>query len=131
MVQLSTQPFDLTARKFHQAACVLFLALAFVIGPAAGRWLVALIGLVLLAGRYWWPADIFRQLVWRVLEPAGLLRRREVQEDHTTRRVARVLPVEHTVRNRLAAQRRQQAAAFVRQDGSTVVLRDIRHSRGL
>ena len=91
MIQLSTQTFDLTARKFHQAACVLILALAFVLGPAAGRWLVALIGLVLLAGRYWWPADIFRQLVWRVLEPAGLLRRREVQEDHTTRRVARLL----------------------------------------
>src|SRR2546421_8637216 len=91
MVQLSTQPLDLTARKFHQAACVLILALAFVLGPAAGRWLVALVGVVLLAGRYWWPADIFRQLVWRVLEPAGLLRRREVQEDHTTRRVARVL----------------------------------------
>jgi Domain of unknown function (DUF4395) len=91
VIQLSTQTFDLTARKFHQAACVLVLALAFVLGPAAGRWLVALIGLVLLAGRYWWPADIFRQLVWRVLEPAGILRRREVQEDHATRRVARVL----------------------------------------
>jgi dolichol kinase len=90
-MQASTQSFDVTARKFHQAACVLVLAVAFVLGAPVGRWLVALIGLVLLAGRYWWPADVFRQLVWRVLEPAGLLRRREVQEDHETRRVARVL----------------------------------------
>ena len=42
-------------------------------------------------GGYWWPADIFRQLVWRVLEPAGLLQRRDVAEDHDTRRIARVL----------------------------------------
>ena len=90
-MQASAQTFDVTARKFHQAACVLVLAVAFVLGAAVGRWLVALVGLVLLAGRYWWPADVFRQLVWRVLEPAGLLRRREVQEDHETRRVARVL----------------------------------------
>ena len=87
----SGHSYDRTARKFHQAACVLVLALAFVTGPAAGRWLVALIGIVLAAGRYWWPADIFRQLAWRVLEPAGILPRREVQEDHATRRVARVL----------------------------------------
>jgi hypothetical protein len=90
-MQASAQTFDVTARKFHQAVCVLVLAIAFVLGAPVGRWLVALIGLVLLAGRYWWPADVFRQLVWRVLEPAGLLRRREVQEDHETRRVARVL----------------------------------------
>jgi len=29
--------------------------------------------------------------VWRVLEPAGILRRDEVHEDHETRRIARVL----------------------------------------
>lgn len=85
------QMYDVTARKAHQALCVLFLAIAFVIGAGAGRWLVMLVGLILAAGRYWWPADVFRQLVWRVLEPAGLLRRREVQEDHATRGVARVL----------------------------------------
>ncbi len=90
-MHVSTQTFDVTARKFHQAMCVLILAVAFVLGNATGRWLVALVGIVLLAGRYWWPADIFRQLVWRALEPAGLLKRREVQEDHETRRVARVL----------------------------------------
>jgi hypothetical protein len=42
-------------------------------------------------GRFWWPADVFRQLTWRVLEPAGVLRRREVREDHEVRRVARVI----------------------------------------
>jgi hypothetical protein len=90
-MQQPSQAFDVTARKVHQAACVVILALAFVLGPDIGRWLVLLIGLVLLVGRYWWPADLFRQLVWRVLEPAGLLSRHEIQEDHDTRRVARVL----------------------------------------
>ena len=90
-MQHSAQAFDVTARKFHQAACVLFLAAAFVLGSPAGSWLVTLVGLVLLVGRFWWPADLFRQLVWRVLEPAGLLTRRERAEDHTTRRTARVL----------------------------------------
>ena len=32
-----------------------------------------------------------RQLVWRVLEPAGILKRDDVAEDHETRRIARVL----------------------------------------
>jgi hypothetical protein len=45
----------------------------------------------MLAGRFWWPADVVRQLVWRVLEPAGILKRDDVHEDHETRRIARVL----------------------------------------
>jgi hypothetical protein len=45
----------------------------------------------MLLGRFWWQADVFRQLTWRVLEPHGLLRRRELHEDHETRRIARVL----------------------------------------
>jgi len=32
-----------------------------------------------------------RQAVWRVLEPAGILKRDDVQEDHETRRIARIL----------------------------------------
>ena len=32
-----------------------------------------------------------RQLVWRVLEPAGILKRDDVREDHETRRIARIL----------------------------------------
>lgn len=83
--------FDVTARKVHQWVCVALLAAGFVLGTSIGIWLVALVGVVMLAGRFWWPADIFRQLTWRVLEPAGIVRRREVQEDHDTRRVARIL----------------------------------------
>jgi len=45
----------------------------------------------MLVGRFWWPADIVRQLVWRALEPAGLLKRDDVHEDHETRRIARVI----------------------------------------
>ncbi len=90
-MQTRAQSYDVTARKFHQGTSVLLLAIGYVVGAGAGWWLVALVGLVMIAGRYWWLADIFRQFVWKVLEPAGILRRREVQEDHTTRRVARVL----------------------------------------
>jgi hypothetical protein len=85
------ESFDVTARKFHQGVCVTLLAIAFIIGARSGLWLVALVGAVLLLGRYWWPADIFRQFNWRVLEPAGILKRREYQEDHETRRIARVM----------------------------------------
>jgi hypothetical protein len=83
--------YDVSARKFHQVAIIVMLAAGFVLGNGAGAWLAALAGVIMLVGRYWWPADVFRQLVWRVLEPAGLIRRREVVEDHETRRVARVL----------------------------------------
>lgn len=87
----STEIFDSTARKFHQALCVGLLILAYLSGTAHGSWLVAFVGLVLLLGRFWWQADLFRQLAWHVLEPAGILHRRETQENHQTRRVARVI----------------------------------------
>jgi hypothetical protein len=90
-MQTTGEMFDVTARKFHQAACVILLAAGFVLGRPADVILVVLVGIVLFLGRWWWLADIFRQLVWRVLEPASILRRREVEEDHSTRRVARVL----------------------------------------
>jgi hypothetical protein len=61
------------------------------LSPVAGAVPLLIAGLVMLVGRFWWPADVFRQLTWRVLEPAGVLRRREVQEDHEVRRVARVI----------------------------------------
>jgi hypothetical protein len=82
---------DVTARKVHQWAVVAMAALAFLLPVPAAAVLLALAGLIMLVGRFWWPADVFRQLTWRVLEPAGLLRRREVHEDHETRRVARVI----------------------------------------
>lgn len=82
--------FDVSARKFHQAVCVALLAMGYVVAPV-GPWLVGLVGVVMLLGRFWWPADVFRQLAWRVLEPAGWLKRIDTVEDHSTRRVARVL----------------------------------------
>lgn len=83
--------FDVTARKVHQWAMVALVAIAFLLGGSSAVVLLVLAGAVMLAGRFWWPADIFRQVTWRFLEPAGLLRRREVQEDHETRRIARVI----------------------------------------
>jgi hypothetical protein len=45
----------------------------------------------MLLGRFWWPADLVRQFVWRVAEPAGWLKRVDREEDHATRRVARIM----------------------------------------
>jgi hypothetical protein len=82
---------DVTARKAHQWAMVALNVVAFLLGERRGAALIGAAGAVMLAGRFWWPADVVRQFVWRVLEPAGLLRRREMFEDHETRRVARVI----------------------------------------
>src|SRR5258708_2480192 len=82
---------DVTARKVHQWAMIALVAIAFVVEGVPAAVLLVLAGLVMVVGRFWWPADVFRQLTWRVLEPAGVLRRRDVHEDHETRRVARVL----------------------------------------
>jgi len=83
--------FDVTARKTHQWAMVVLVALGFVLGEPKGAVPLALAGAIMLLGRFWWPADVVRQFVWRVAEPAGWLARVEREEDHATRRVARVL----------------------------------------
>src|SRR3989440_12892048 len=83
--------YDVTARKVHQWAMVVLVAAGFLLGGPAAVALLTVAGLVMLAGRFWWPADVFRQLTWRVLEPRGLLPRRELHEDHETRRIARLL----------------------------------------
>jgi len=83
--------YDVTARKVHQWAMIALVAIAFLVEGVPAAVLLALAGIVMLVGRFWWPADVFRQLTWRVLEPSGLLRRRDVHEDHDTRRVARVI----------------------------------------
>jgi hypothetical protein len=83
--------YDVTARKVHQWAMVALVVAAFLVEGVPASLLLALAGIVMLLGRFWWPADVFRQLTWRVLEPAGLLRRQDVHEDHSTRRVARVV----------------------------------------
>src|SRR5918992_1673026 len=83
--------YDITARKAHQWAMVALIALGFVLGDATGWLPVALAGAIMLVGRFWWPADVVRQFVWRVAEPRGLLRRIDRAEDRATRRIARVL----------------------------------------
>jgi hypothetical protein len=87
----SAETFDVTARKTHQWTMVALVVIAFLLGNTLG-WIPLLIaGLVMLAGRFWWPADAVRQFTWRVLEPHGILPRVERVEDHQTRRVARVI----------------------------------------
>ena len=83
--------YDRTARKAHQWTMVAVVVLGLVIQGATGSLLVAIAGAIMLVGRFWWPADLVRQFVWRVAEPAGWLPRIEREEDHATRRVARVL----------------------------------------
>lgn len=92
---MSAQTYDVTARKGHQATMAVLVLLGFVLGGLLTDWigvaLVGLAGLIMLAGRFWWPADVVRQFVWRVAEPRGLLPRRDRVEDHETRRIARVI----------------------------------------
>ena len=83
--------YDVTARKAHQWTMVALVALGFVLGTPWGALPLAVAGGIMLVGRFWWPADVVRQFVWRVAEPAGLLKRVEQEEDHTTRRTARIL----------------------------------------
>ena len=83
--------YDVTARKAHQWTMVTLVAAAFVLEGVQAPLLLAIAGTTMLAGRFWWPADVVRQLVWRVLEPAGILRRHDAHEDRETRRLARLL----------------------------------------
>src|SRR5919202_162939 len=82
---------DVTACKAHQYTVVALAALGLVAGGGWGVALLALDGAVMLAGRFWRPADVFRQFVWRVAEPWGWLAPRMVPEELGTRRVARAL----------------------------------------
>jgi len=91
-VNLTALPvYDRTARKAHQWSMVAVVLLALIVGGGPGAVLLAVAGLIMFVGRFWWPADVVRQLVWRVVEPAGWLKRDDVAEDHETRRIARVI----------------------------------------
>lgn len=83
--------YDVTARKAHQWTMVGLVALGFVLGAPWGALPLGLAGAIMLLGRFWWPADIVRQFVWRVAEPIGILKRVEQEEDNATRRTARIL----------------------------------------
>ncbi|MDQ6712377.1 MAG: DUF4395 domain-containing protein [Candidatus Dormibacteraeota bacterium] len=88
---IETPVYDRTARKAHQWTMVALVAVGLILQGIAGAILLTVAGVIMLAGRFWWPADVVRQLVWRVLEPAGVLKRDDVHEDHETRRIARVI----------------------------------------
>src|SRR2546422_417372 len=81
--------YDRTARRTHQWTMVVLVAAGLVIQGVAGGLLIAVAGLIMLVGRFWWPADLVRQLVWRALAPAGLPEREDVQPAHDARRGAR------------------------------------------
>jgi hypothetical protein len=83
--------YDRTARKAHQWTMVVLVVAGLILGGIPGTALLAIAGAIMLAGRFWWPADVVRQLTWRVLEPAGILKRDDVHEDHETRRIARII----------------------------------------
>ncbi|TME55011.1 MAG: DUF4395 domain-containing protein [Chloroflexi bacterium] len=70
---------------------VVLVAAGLILQGIPGVLFLTLAGIIMLAGRLWWPADVVRQLVWRVLEPAGILKRDDVHEDHETRRIARTI----------------------------------------
>jgi len=97
--------YDVTARKAHQWTMVALVALGFVLGSP---WPLAIAGAIMLLGRFWWPADLVRQFVWRVAEPAGFLKRNEQPEDHATRRTARI--PRHCVAGRRSARPGQPGA---------------------
>ena len=90
--QITALPvYDRTARKAHQWSMVTLVLAGLVVSGWVGALLLAVSGVIMLLGRFWWPADVVRQLVWRVFEPAGWLKRDDVHEDHETRRIARVI----------------------------------------
>ena len=88
---METPLYDRTARKAHQWSMVVLAAAGLILQGIPGVLLLTLAGIIMLAGRFWWPPDVVRQLVWRVLEPAGILKRDDVHEDHETRRIARTI----------------------------------------
>jgi hypothetical protein len=83
--------YDRTARKAHQWTMIVLVVAGLILGGIPGTVLLAIAGGIMLVGRFWWPADVVRQLTWRVLEPAGILKRDDVHEDHETRRIARII----------------------------------------
>src|SRR6202035_1552858 len=83
--------YDRTARKAHQWTMVVLVLAGLILGGFGGTVLLAMAGVIMLGERFWWPADVVRQRCWRVLEPAGILKRDDVHEDYETRRIARII----------------------------------------
>ncbi|MAG37720.1 MAG: hypothetical protein CL878_15905 [Dehalococcoidia bacterium] len=85
------QRYDVVPRKVHQYAMLTLLAAGYVVGATAGAWLLFVAAVFMVLGRFWRPFDIFRMFTVAIAQPAGLLPRRMIHEDHETRRIARVL----------------------------------------
>src|SRR2546430_10238519 len=62
---IETPVYDRTARKAHQWTMVALVAASLILQGVAGTLLLTVAGVIMLAGRFWWPADVVRQLVWR------------------------------------------------------------------
>src|SRR5437016_10577906 len=83
--------YDRTARRAHQWTMIVLVGAGLILQGVPGSLPLALAGAIMLVGRFWWPADVVRQFVWRVAEPVGWLARVDRAEDHVTRRAARIL----------------------------------------
>src|SRR5438046_9485399 len=88
---IETPVYDRTARKAHQWSMVALVAAGLILQGTAGTLLLTVAAVIMLAGRFWWPADVVRQLVWRVLQAPGSPNRDGVAEGHETRRIAAAL----------------------------------------
>jgi hypothetical protein len=75
-----TDKVDITAIKFNQASIVALTLVAFLLNLS---WLVLLVAVVLLIGTVWPGAALFKQIYYRLLKPAGLLKPNVVEEAST------------------------------------------------
>ena len=64
---------DRNTLRTNQAFIVALTVLAFVLGDAAGRWLILFTGAVMALGTISPPLALFKQVHQRILRPAGLL----------------------------------------------------------
>src|SRR2546430_6065607 len=62
---IETPVYDRTARKAHQWTMVALVAASLILQGVAGTLLLTVAGVIMLAGRFWWPADVVRQMGWR------------------------------------------------------------------
>jgi len=69
--KMANRTVDYTALRFNQASIIILLLVAFL---TDWRWLVAVVGLVMIIGTAWPEAGLFKLIYARILRPAGLLK---------------------------------------------------------
>jgi uncharacterized membrane protein len=79
---------DRTALRVNQASIILLSLIGFVLGTEGGRWLIALVALVLALGTILPGAALFKLIYARVLKPRGLLRPDVIADDPRAHRFA-------------------------------------------